>query len=75
MPSACERHLIFSHLAERIHHRRVAAEALAEWLIRLNDDSALASRRLLSRLERASIGPDDGPTVPPAARDPPGSAA
>ena len=53
----------FSYLvngAERIHHWHVAARALAEWLIGLNDDSALASRRFLSRLERACIGPDDG---------------
>ena len=63
MPSAHERHLIFSYLAnaaERLHHRHKATAALADWLIDPNDHPEVASRSFLSRLERADIDPDDG---------------
>ncbi len=62
MPSAYERHLIFSYLAnaaERLHHRHKATASLADWLINPNDHPEVASRSLLCRLERADIDPDD----------------
>ena len=62
MPSAYERHIIVSYLAnaaERIHYRDRTTAPPAEWLIDPNDRRGVASDRLRSRLRRVDIDPDE----------------
>ena len=63
MPTAYERHLIVSYLANtaaRLHHRDSVAATLVEWLIDREHPPTFASERLLSRFQRAIIDVDDG---------------
>ena len=63
MPTAYERHLIVSYLANtaaRLHHRDPVAATLVEWLIDREHPPTFASERLLSRFQRAIIDVDDG---------------
>ena len=62
MTTAYERHLLVTYLANvaaRLHHRDRAAGALAEWVMEREGGPGFASRRLLSRLDRANIDPDE----------------
>ena len=62
MTTAYERHLIVFYLANaaaRLHYRDRAAGALIEWVMDREGGPAFASRRLLSRLDRANIDPDE----------------